>query len=235
MNPTLITAFLRQRMTSPIRLVFLFASAAFPLMFVAVAPATGFASLQGSFFFALIFGAGMIGQDTASGVLQLLFARPVRRDVYALSRWFAASLAAATVAVLQVGIAALIMTSRGAAPTMAAVGIAWGNHVTSAFGATAPLLLFSALVPGLGDLGLLVLLYLTSSIVQSVGGMMHAGALANVAQIVHDSLDPTIDFARVVGSSTSWYQIVAYLSTVTLSLALAIIVMNRKELSYASG
>ena len=31
--------------------------------------------------------AGTIGQDVSSGVLQLLFARPVRRSEYVLSRW----------------------------------------------------------------------------------------------------------------------------------------------------
>ena len=43
-----------------------------------------------------------------------------------------------------------------------------------------------------------------------------------------------IDFAKVLGPATSWYEIFAYLSTVTLSLALAIVILNRKELSYAS-
>ncbi len=234
MNGTLITAFLRQRLTSPIRLAFLFLAMAFPLLFVAAAPATGFSSLENAFNFALIFGAGMIGQDTASGVLQLLFARPVRRDTYVLSRWFAASIAAAAASVAQVGLAALIMAARGSTPAAADVGITLANHLTSAFGVTAPLVLLSALAPGLGDLGLLLMFYISSAILQTVAPAINQPILANIGQIVQQVLSPVIDFHKVQLSAMAWNPIVAWASTVTLSLALAIVVLNRKELSYAS-
>jgi ABC-type transport system involved in multi-copper enzyme maturation permease subunit len=234
MNGTLITAFLRQRMTSPIRLVFLIGAMGFPLLFVAAAPASGFSALETSLNFALIFGAGMIGQDTASGVLQLLFARPVRRDVYAISRWFAASRAATVMAVVQVGLAALVLAARGARPEAGDVAIAWANHVTSAFGPTAPLLALSALVPGLGDLGLMLLIYVFAGILQMAGGAMNQANVSQLGHVMQDFLNPMIDFHQVLGPAISWNEIVSYLSTVTLSLALAIVVLNRKELSYAS-
>jgi ABC-type transport system involved in multi-copper enzyme maturation permease subunit len=234
MNGTLITAFLRQRMTSPIRLVFLVVTMFFPLLFVAAAPATGFSSLETSLNFALIFGAGMIGQDTASGVLQLLFARPVRRDVYVISRWVAASLAAALMAVVQVGLVALILAARGARPEVTDVAIAWANHITSAFGVTAPLLALSALVPGLADLGLLLLIYTVAGILQVAGGAMNQAIVAQISHVMQDFVNPMIDFHRVLGPAPSWNEIVSYVSTVTLSLALAIVFVNRKELSYAA-
>ena len=230
----MIAAFLRQRLTNPLRLAFLFMAMTFPLLFVAGAPSTGFASLESSLVFAWIFGAGMIGQDVSSGVLQLLMARPVRRDAYALSRWFAASLATAVAAVAQVGLAALILSARGARPDPGAVGIAAANHLTSAFGATAPLLLLSALVPGIGDLGVLWLLYLFGGAMQMVGGGLGQIAVSRAGHELQDFLNPMIDFAKVLGPATSWYEIFAYLSTVTLSLALAIVILNRRELSYAS-
>lgn len=235
MNGTLITAFLRQRLASPIRLVFLFLATTFPLLLVAVAPQTGFAALEHSLNFALVFGAGMIGQDVSSGVLQLLFARPVRRDVYVVSRWFGASIGAATIAVVQIGLAALIMAARGVTPEAGAVAIAWGNHISSSFGATAPLLLLSALVPGLADIGLLLVIYFCSGIVQMVGGALGYAWIARAGHEIQSFVNPMIDFARVAGPAPSWYEIVTYLSTVTLCIALAIVAVNRKELSYASS
>ena len=235
MNGTLITALLRQRLTSPLRLAFLVMAMTFPLLIVAADPSSGFAAVETSLVFAWIFGAGMIGQDTSSGVLQLLLARPVRRDVYALSRWFAVSLATAAAAVAQVGLAALILSARGARPEPGAVGFAWANHVTSAFGATAPLLLLSTFTPGIGDLGLLWLIYMCGGILQMAGGAFHSPAVLRAGHEVQDFLNPMIDFAKVIGPATSWYEVLAYLSSVTLSLALAIVILNRKELSYASA
>jgi len=234
-NVTLITAFLRQRMTSPIRLAFLIVAAFFPLLFIAAAPAMGFAPLADSFPFALVFGAGMIGQDVSSGVLQLLFARPVRRDVYVISRWLAASAAAAIVAVAQVGIAALILSARGATPEAGTVAITWANQIASAFGATAPLLLLSALVAGLGDIGLVFLIYTCGGILQAAGGTLGHPLVSRIGHELQSFLNPTIHFALIFNSSPSWHETIAYLSTVTLSIALAIVIINRKELSYASS
>ena len=235
MNGALIVTFLRQRLTTPIRLAFLIIAGFFPLLFIAAAPAMGLAPLGDSFQFSLVFGAGMIGQDVSSGVLQLLFARPVRRDVYVISRWFAASLAAAVVAVVQIGLAALILSARGATPEAGAVAIAWANHIASAFGATAPLLLLSALVAGLGDIGVLFLIYACASILQTVGAGLGHALISRIGQELQNFINPTIDFALIVNAFPSWYQLIAYLSTVTLSIALAIVIVNRKELSYASS
>jgi len=45
-----------------------------------------------------------------------------------------------------------------------------------------------------------------------------------------------VDISPILnGGDVPWFAIVSYLSTVTLCLAVAVVVMNRKELSYASG
>jgi hypothetical protein len=50
------------------------------------------------------------------------------------------------------------------------------------------------------------------------------------------SLTPTLDLPRLVASTPMpWSPIASYTSTVVLCLALAILAVNRKELSYASG
>lgn len=235
MNGTLIAAFLRHRMTTPIRIAFLIVAGFFPLVFITAAPAMGFAPIADSFQFALIFGAGMIGQDVSSGVLQLLFARPVRRDVYVISRWLAASIGAAVVAVFQVGLAALILSARGATPGAETIALTLAGHVASAFGATAPLLLLSALVGGLGDIGLLFLLYTSAGILQAAGGGLGHAFISRIGAELQGFLNPTLHFALILNAHPSWHHLIAYLSTVTVSIALAIVLVNRKELSYASS
>ena len=87
MNATLLLSFWRQRFTSPIRLVLLAVAFGVPLLILVFMPSAGFTPLGDTTGLALIFAVGMIGQDLSSGVLQLLFARPVRRAEYVVSRW----------------------------------------------------------------------------------------------------------------------------------------------------
>ena len=79
MNPTLITTFWRQRLSSPVRLVILFFMMTTPLLMLTAMPQMGLAALGEALPIGMLFAAGMIGQDVGSGVLQLVFARPVRR------------------------------------------------------------------------------------------------------------------------------------------------------------
>ena len=53
---------------------------------------------------------------------------------------------------------------------------------------------------------------------------------------VRMSLKPGLDLAPLFhGGPVAWFAVVSYLSTVTLCLGLAVVVMNRRELSYASS
>ena len=80
-------------------------------------------------------------------------------------------------------------------------------------------------------------LFLGATVLRT-GGMFspHLRSLGAVAAEMEKLLVPSIDLARSLGSNpVSWHPLVAYASTVTLALALAIVVVNRKELSYASA
>ncbi|TMQ71594.1 MAG: hypothetical protein E6K81_09690, partial [Candidatus Eisenbacteria bacterium] len=97
MNLTLLLATWRQRLMSPIRVVLLGGLLVVPLLGVAFVHGAGLSILGDSVGLTLVFAVGMIGQDVSSGVLQLLFARPVRRPEYVWSRWLATGLAATAV------------------------------------------------------------------------------------------------------------------------------------------
>jgi len=235
-NPTLVTTLWRQRLTSPVRVAILAALTGMPLLGVAFMPAAGLGLLGGAQGLILTLGAGMIGQDLSSGVLQLLFARPVRRPEYVVSRWLGVGLAATAVSLLQLGIACALLAGRGAVPTAQEIVMFGGGRLLESFGGAAVLALFSSLIGGFGDLGIYLLVNLGAGIVQMAGQVKQWLWLSRAGAEINAALTPTIDLMRLVTATPMpWFPIVSYASTVVLCLALAIVVINRKEFSYASG
>lgn len=236
MNAPLMIAFWRQRLTSPIRVALLGAITGFPLLGIVFMRGAGLSVLGDSQGAVLVLGAGMIGQDVSNGVLQLLFARPVRRPDYVVSRWLGVAIAASAVALLQLAAAVALMAARGATPPAQEVLLFGAARVLQSFGLAAVLALLSSLIPGFGDLALYLLSSMVFGVVQMVGRFKGWGWVDRLGAELLASLQPSIDVARLIEASPlPWYPIVAYASTVTLCLALAIVAVNRRELSYASG
>lgn len=236
MNHALVVGFWRQRAASPFRLALLAFVVGTPLLPVLFMPQAGLAPLGEITGIVLIVVAGAIGQDVSSGVLQLLFARPIRRSEYVLSRWAAASLAAAALLALQVALATAILALRGAAPPASVALLAAGDRMLAGAGLCAVVLLFSSVVGGIGDVGLWLVGTLTAALAGLAGGTLKAPWLARAADELQRTLNPKIELALLFGVGRfSWFETLSYLSTVALCLALAIVIVNRKELSYASG
>jgi hypothetical protein len=234
-NLTLVLATLRQRFTSPPRVILLLVLGWFPLLQVFFAPALGLGPVGDCYWFALVLAAGMIGQDLSAGTLQLLLARPVTRTSYVLSRWAGVALGATGVALVQIGIASLLLSARGMPPDARALLVVAGNTVLVACGAAAVMALLSSLVPALGDIFLLAALFTTTIPLIGVGQVRGWPALLRAAEEVQRTLYPKLDLAPLVhGAAPSGFEVVSYLSTVTLCLAVAIVVLNRRELSYVS-
>jgi ABC-type transport system involved in multi-copper enzyme maturation permease subunit len=234
-NRTLITSFWLQRIMSPIRMVLAFTFFAWPLLFMPFMPQVGTNMLTDGTMLSLVFAVGMIGQDVSSGVLQLVFARPVRRAEYVISRWLSAAIAAGALGVAQVLIGALILASRSAGLPAGEIASLAAQRVLESVGFAAVFALFSALVGGVGDLGIYVVATLTSGAAQVLGGAVHQPAIDRAATELMGFLTPRLDLRMIFATSPMpWFPIVSYASTITLCLALAIVVMNRKELSYAS-
>lgn len=236
MNPALMLAFWRQRLTSPIRLALLAGIAGLPLLGVAFMRGAGLSVLGDSQGPVLVLGAGMIGQDVSSGVLQLLFARPVRRPDYVVSRWLSVAIAASAIAVLQLMVALPLMAARNGMPGTQEVLFYASGRVLESFGLAAVLALLSSLVPGIGDLALYLLFNMMAGIIQTAGRMKEWIWVDRLGGELIASLQPTVDVGQLLHASPlPWYPIVAYASTLTLCLAVAIVVVNRRELSYASA
>ena len=236
MNVTLVITLWRQRATSAVRMAVVAVLCGFPVLVTAFMPGGGLAPLGNAQGLMLALGAGMIGQDVSSGVLQLLCARPVRRSEYVLSRWLGVGLAGLAISLLQLGIASTLLAMRGAPPTAQQALLFAATRLFECLGMAAVLALLSSLIGSLGDLALYLIAGLTGSVLQAVSQMKGWTLLERLAGEIVQALTPTIDVQRVVmASPTPWFPIVSYASTVALALALAIVVVNRKELSYASG
>jgi ABC-type transport system involved in multi-copper enzyme maturation permease subunit len=234
-NATLVLTFWRQRLMSPIRMVFLFFIVAFPLLATLAVPQTGFAAAGNITGIALVFSIGLIGQDFSSGVLQLLFARPVRRWEYVTSRWLGAGSIVALVGIAQGVLIALVMTVRGAAPGAGDTIAFIGERVLGGLGLAAVFVLLSSLVAGVGDVALWIAgqaILAISAMVAQAKGWMAAGRVLGELQ---GALNPGVPITQIANGLAPWAPVSAYLSTIAVCLTLAVILVNRRELSYASS
>ena len=235
MSPALIAAFVQQRARSVPRMLLAFSLFTFPLLVLAIARGAGVAPLQTGQGFAVILGAGLIGQDVSSGTLQLLFARPVTRAEYVVSRWLGAALTASCLSAVQIAIGSVFLALHGAPPGGGQLAIVLGVQVLNAFGTVSVLLLFSTLLPGIGDVIAIFVAAATGQALQLGAALFRAPWLARAGQELVRFVNPSLDLGAIFGSGpVSWFEVVSYFSTVTLCVALAIVVMNRRELSYAT-
>jgi len=235
-NPTLIATFWRQRLASPVRLVILLFMVSTPLLMVTAMPQMGVSALGEAIPIGMLFAVGMIGQDAASGVLQLVFARPVRRWEYVTSRWLAVALAGSAVVVVQAGGAWGVLALRGHSPDAHAMLAFVAARMLQMFGVAAVMALLSSLVAGVADLAVYILLNVVAGLGSLAAQAKGWAALARAADLLRTALAPAVEFDHVAaGGPAAWLTIVAYLSTIALCLALAAEVMNRRQLSYATA
>jgi ABC-type Na+ efflux pump permease subunit len=235
MSATLVQALWMQRASSPARLAILLVLVLLPLIAVTAMPGAGLSVLGDGFGVVLVLAVGMIGQDSSSGVLQLLLARPVRRWEYVTSRWVAVGAGASLVSLTQVALAAAILGARGRGVGADEVGLYAAARVLESFGLAAVMTLLSALVSGFGDLVLYLLLQAAGGVLQAAGHFRSWPAALRIGTEIQGFLSPRIDLQQWVAAGPSWFGIASYLSTIALSILLAVLVMNRRELSYASG
>ena len=235
MNPTLMTAFLRQRLTSPMRLGLLFLVTAFPL---GAAVITGSLSTLGGIAgpIALIFAAGGVGQDVSSGTLQLLLVRPVSRPSLLVSRWLATVLATTAIVVTLLMMGTLAMLLRGTHPDALDLIRMTIEAACNAAGSAAVMFLLSTLVGGLGDVGLYMGALFTGQMFSMLASFKHWGWLERACSEWMGALAPSLSWAWFVSHTPpSWFAIASWASTVTLALAVGIARLNRRELSYAAN
>jgi ABC-type Na+ efflux pump permease subunit len=235
MNRTLIANYLRHRASSPMRVALIVVPSFFALGSVAMghslAPIAGLST-----FFGMVLAAGAIGQDVSSGTLQLLLARPVTRPGYVMSRWIASGVGASVLHIGIVALSTIIVYLSGEHPpqweplALVLEGIAGG------FGSAAVLIMFSALLDGLGDVAVLIACAVGLQMTTAVAAWREWATVARISQHLQSSLAPALALDWMFrGLHPSWFDMVSYGSTVAIALSVAILRVNRRELSYAAN
>jgi ABC-type transport system involved in multi-copper enzyme maturation permease subunit len=234
-NRTLIVAFLRQRLTSPMRLGLIVLATLFPLGGVAIVGSMSVLSGIAAPL-ALVFAAGAIGQDVSSGTLQLLLVRPVTRPAYLVNRWLAAVIGALGLTLLMFALGTLVLMLRGTPPAASELMRMSLESTASASGNAAIMVMFSTLVGGLGDVGLYFASLIVLQMLGAVGQFKQWPWLERASTELQGVLAPQLSFAWLLQHTpVSWFAVASWASTITLALAVGIARLNRRELSYAAG
>lgn len=227
---------LDQRLSERLSLVLLAVLVVVPLGAATVTESLGLDEL--SIWLTVVMAGGAIGADLSSGALALTLTRPIKRRDYVLSKWLAIFAGAAFLTLLQLGIETAVMALR----YPHAFDLLSNNPLYAAFtrlalcaGVAAVLVALSALTSGMNNVILWVLLFVFAQLVQSQGGNWHLPWLARAGTELAGILVPRLNAVDVLRASPpSWFAISSYLSTVIFALTAATVLMNRKEVSYAS-
>lgn len=208
-----------------------------------------FSDSSESIYFVLICGSGVIGSQLNDGTLSLVLSRPVTIANFVFTKWYAISVAASVAAMVQLVCELIIALSR----TPAAVNFVdvATNGIERLFvcaGFAAVMVLLSALVSGIKDLGLYLLLSIAASIFSMLSAIKPQSvpeglAAVNItvpitrqlSTILQTILSPSIDISPMLsGLWLSLNSVTSYLAVITVCLALSIYSLNRRELPYGA-
>ena len=238
MNREIFLATLEQRLRSPVRLALAFAfvcfaSAPYLLMLAAKSMPREISNSSHGGMLALVFAAGILGQEFSSGSPQITFTRPVERWRWVLSRAAAVTLLACVLAFIPCGFALLVGIPAGD------VAMAMLEQAAQAVGTTAVVTGLSALVPGLTDLALLAGANIGFNLLGMLGMFLqndNARTFATRAkEFIEPWFSPRLDLVGLMhGASFSPHALLVLASTIVFWLTVAIALSNRKELSYAT-
>ena len=238
MNREIVFATFEQRLRSPVRCAL---AAAF--VFFASAPYFLALSIQGAprelmdsphgGMLALVFAAGVLGQEFSSGAPQLTFTRPLPRWQWVLSRAATVAAIAGVLSILPYFPAMLLGIP------LEEIALAALGQIAEASATTAIVTGLSSLVPGLTDLALLAGANIAFGILGLFARLLQDEQARSVAAWLKDHLEPWFTpqydlLGLAHGATWSSHALLVILSTIAFWLVVAIAMSNRKELSYAT-
>lgn len=231
----MVRRFVRQKFGSPGLVVALAVLGIVQLLNLAAqGPAGGFAMAGWAIY---IIAAGSVSRDVSSGALQMILSRPIRRTDYLFGRYFGILLSYAlfllATSVLSFLFVQLVVlrTARGATADFSATAFAIAGCQAFLNGAlqASILLFFSTFLPGIADLLGLLLLFLLLNLPQ----MSSAPWLRNAAERARENMLPTVAWNEVLrGHGVLQAATGRWVFALTVYLALAAVVLSRRELPY---
>jgi hypothetical protein len=90
-------------------------------------------------------------------------------------------------------------------------------------------------VSGVGDVVSLIVTQVVGQLFVMVGQFRQSPPVVRTGEEIGRFISATVPLTTIVqGGSIPWFELVSYLSTITLCVTVAIVVLNRREISYAS-
>lgn len=235
MNATIFTTTIRHLLSQPVRLGALAGASLLPVLQTLVDPDPRLGATTWAIFTAVIATAGIIGLETSTGSLAIFFTRPLTRTSYVLSRWLAAATVAITAMSVSIGFEALVLFARGGELSPTAFLLGWADRLFVVTGIVTVMVCFSALTSSLGDLVIWIGIHIVAMSLSAAGETSSIAFFSTAGALLRRIANPMLDLHRLLSSARlPWSELTGYAATLLLALGLAIAVMNRKELTYAS-
>ncbi len=230
--------FLRQKFSSAGVVVALSALAL--LSAAQAAGSGGRAGLETAVLPLLVLAAGCVSKDSASGALQMILCRPIRRSDYLLGRYvgilagFAAFLAvAAALAVLFSRVLLPLMGSLAPPLSFPALGTQLLATLLGGTATAATILLLSTFLPGYGDALGYILLTPIFALPELAGQILKAPWLGKLGGSLRENLLPTLDWSAVLqGRNALGEPTGRWVLALVLDLVFALAIFSRKEFAY---
>ena len=178
-----------------------------------------------------VLAAGSVSRDVASGALQMILSRPIRRTEYLFGRYLgilAAYAAFLVVTAVFAFLAVTAMPSGAARLSLSGVALAGAGAFLSGALQAAILLFFSTFLPGIADLLGLLMLFLVLNLPP-----WKKPWLREAARFARENLLPTVPWNEVLkghgllGAATG-----RWVFALSVYLTLAAVVFCRRELPY---
>ncbi len=234
MNPALVVNAMHRVYGNSLRMLV----AGLMLLFLVLTSYVGLGAVGWAPWVVWVMGTGLVGTEMSQGSLVLVLTRPVRRWEYVLSKW--AGLVLACWAYFALALLVSLAFERGAAFSdlpRVALSFAWSAWCVLTVAGT--LTLFSCLAGNHGDVALLVLGWLLAGWIHSYSvqlgqsGWPLASALTETGyRALGEFLIPNAAFQFYSQGTFALRSLLPDLMSLALSLGLASLVMERKELGY---
>lgn len=238
MNRTIFLATLRERFSAPNRWFAAVVLFAIPILTGSVgAPSSAFLDVL----LVWLIGAGIVGEEVSSGTILLVLSRPVSRREYVLSKWVALSALAAGLFLLQAGlrwgVARWGATAYGGDALPAGTALeAAARAIFRGIGAAAVLMPFSVAIAGGKEISAIMLSWAAGTMVELFGKHKDWGWTIVLGQVITRFLVPTVELSAAgSGLASLPGQVAVFALTVAGALACAILLLERRELSYSAG
>lgn len=236
MNSTIFRTTLKERLSHPVRLGGLLGVFLLPLLTTIADPQPAIADTFWAAAFAVVLASGLFGLEISSGAMLLVFTRPITRSSYVLSRFAAVAAAAVALSLLQLACQAALIRARGGDIPADLFAFAAADRAFLAVGVASVFALFSSVGSSVADLFLWAGGNVLAAALEASGRAASVPAAQWAGRAIEASMNPRLDLYRVMFSSPpGWSELLRYAATVLMCLTISISLMNRKELSYATG